>query len=101
MITITLHWTVWLILALAFSAAFWRGVKSMLSGREQAEEMILLLLEKWGAPMYGLQMVELSGGTLKRGTIYLHLTRLQERGMIEKLASEGTGCSLYRLSRIY
>lgn len=33
-------------------------------------------------PLYGLQMVEQSGGELKRGTIYVTLNRLEEKGYI-------------------
>lgn len=37
-----------------------------------------------GAPkeLYGLQMVELSDGQLKRGTIYVTLNRLEEKGYV-------------------
>jgi PadR family transcriptional regulator PadR len=33
-------------------------------------------------PMYGLQMVEASDGELKRGTVYVTLNRLEEKGYI-------------------
>src|SRR5262245_53687708 len=33
--------------------------------------------------MYGLQMVEASGGELKRGTVYVTLNRLEEKGYIK------------------
>ena len=33
-------------------------------------------------PLYGLQMVELSGGELKRGTIYVTLNRLEDKGYV-------------------
>ena len=33
--------------------------------------------------MFGLQMVEVSGGQLKRGTVYVTLGRMQEKGYLE------------------
>src|SRR5207244_3276152 len=33
-------------------------------------------------PLYGLQMVELSDGELKRGTIYVTLNRLEDKGYV-------------------
>ena len=33
-------------------------------------------------PLYGLQMVDLSEGELKRGTVYVTLNRLEEKGYI-------------------
>lgn len=45
-----------------------RLIVEMLSGREE---------------MFGLQMVEMSGGRLKRGTVYVTLGRMQEKGYLE------------------
>lgn len=33
--------------------------------------------------LFGLQMVELSGGALKRGTVYVTLGRMQAKGYLE------------------
>lgn len=33
--------------------------------------------------LFGLQMVELSAGRLKRGTVYVTLGRMQEKGFLE------------------
>src|SRR5688572_18787098 len=33
--------------------------------------------------LFGLQMVEVSGGQLKRGTVYVTLGRMQEKGYLE------------------
>ena len=33
--------------------------------------------------LFGLRMVELSGGRLKRGTVYVTLGRMQEKGYLE------------------
>jgi PadR family transcriptional regulator, regulatory protein PadR len=45
------------------------------------EALILELLR--GNEMYGLQLVQASGGTLKRGTVYVTLGRMQEKGFVE------------------
>jgi DNA-binding PadR family transcriptional regulator len=46
------------------------------------EQLILELLVSEG-PMYGLQLVERSGGALKRGTVYVTLGRMESKGFIE------------------
>ena len=50
-----------------------------LSGKEQ---LILGLLVGSG-PMYGLQLVEQSDGSLKRGTVYVTLGRMEAKGLVE------------------
>jgi PadR family transcriptional regulator, regulatory protein PadR len=48
----------------------------------QTETFVLaLLIGK--SELYGLEMVEQSGGRLKRGTIYVTLGRMQDKGFIE------------------
>jgi DNA-binding PadR family transcriptional regulator len=42
---------------------------------------------------YGLELVELSNGTLKRGSVYITLSRLEDRGFLEsenEAAPKGT-----------
>lgn len=46
------------------------------------ERLILELLDAEGE-LFGLQMVELSSGRLKRGTVYVTLGRMQEKGYLE------------------
>ena len=46
------------------------------------ERLILDLLIAEG-PLFGLQLVERSGGALKRGTVYVTLGRMQEKGYLE------------------
>jgi PadR family transcriptional regulator, regulatory protein PadR len=46
------------------------------------ERRILELLIEHGE-LFGLQMVELSAGALKRGTVYVTLGRMQEKGYLE------------------
>jgi PadR family transcriptional regulator, regulatory protein PadR len=49
-----------------------------LSGKER---LILELLAS--GSRYGLQLVDESGGRLKRGTVYVTLGRMQEKGFVE------------------
>lgn len=46
------------------------------------ERVILDLLIAEG-PLYGLQLVNQSGGTLKRGTVYATLARMESKGFVE------------------
>jgi DNA-binding PadR family transcriptional regulator len=52
-----------------------------------------------GGEMYGLQLVQKSEGALKRGTIYVTLDRLENKGYISsrKEADEIGGASVRRL----
>lgn len=50
-----------------------------LPGKERA---ILELLVSAG-PMYGLQIVDRSGGALKRGTVYVTLGRMEHKGLVQ------------------
>lgn len=47
-----------------------------------AERLIVELLAHHGE-LFGLQMVEQSGGRLKRGTVYVTLGRMHEKGYLE------------------
>ena len=47
-----------------------------------AERLILRQLLEHGE-QFGLQLVERSGGRLKRGTVYVTLGRMQEKGYLE------------------
>lgn len=44
------------------------------------ERIVLELLE--GGDAYGLELVDRSGGELKRGTVYVTLGRLEEKGLV-------------------
>lgn len=69
------------------------------------EQAILDLLASEG-PMYGLQIVERSGGTLKRGTVYVTLGRMEAKGFVESdeqpLPPGGIGLPrrIYRLTAL-
>ena len=47
------------------------------------EAIILELLLSGKADMFGLEMVEASNGALKRGTIYVTLQRMKEKGFLD------------------
>jgi PadR family transcriptional regulator, regulatory protein PadR len=60
------------------------NVQDMSDGPPQLSEkeaLILALLVARGA-MYGLEFVEESDGTLKRGTIYVTLSRMMDKGYV-------------------
>lgn len=46
-----------------------------------AAQTILDLLDAHGE-LYGLQLVKLSEGRLGRGTVYVHLSRLEDEGLV-------------------
>lgn len=48
----------------------------------QKERLILELLASQG-PLYGLQLVDQSHGSLKRGTVYVTLGRMEAKGLVE------------------
>lgn len=47
------------------------------------EAYVLAMLASGGREMFGLEMIEASDGELKRGTIYVTLQRMQEKGFID------------------
>jgi PadR family transcriptional regulator, regulatory protein PadR len=51
------------------------------------ERVILELLQREGE-MFGLQLVQQSGGRLKRGTVYVTLGRMQEKGYLDSRQEE-------------
>lgn len=52
-------------------------------GLSEKEFLIMNLLIGSVKEMYGLQLVEKSEGALKRGTIYVTLSRLEDKGYIK------------------
>jgi DNA-binding PadR family transcriptional regulator len=66
------------------------------------EREILKLLIEQGAEMYGLEMVARSDGRLSRGSVYVLLDRLEERGLVSSRLEErvpGTSGIARRLYR--
>jgi PadR family transcriptional regulator len=60
----------------------------------KSEHVILQLLVA-GGPQYGLELVEVSRGRLKRGGIYVTLGRMEEKGLVTS-ASADSGRRLYK-----
>lgn len=60
-----------------------RNEQEFLSSLSRKEALILALLINSGSNLFGLEMVEFSNGELKRGTIYVTLQRMQEKGLID------------------
>ena len=50
--------------------------------RLPSKERLILQLLVANGPLYGLQLVERSGGALKRGTVYVTLGRLEAKGYV-------------------
>jgi DNA-binding PadR family transcriptional regulator len=48
-----------------------------------AKERLILELLATEGPMFGLQLVESSRGRLKRGTVYVTLGRMEQKGYVE------------------
>ena len=62
--------------------------------RLSPKEILILGLLHDGSPLYGLQMVDASRGKLKRGTVYVTLGRMEDKGFIcarTEEAPEGAG----------
>lgn len=59
------------------------------------KEFVILEMIIESGEMYGLEMVSASGGELKRGTIYVTLQRMAEKGFVESYeesrSEPGTG----------
>lgn len=56
-----------------------------------------------GRERYGLEMVQASAGTLKRGTIYVTLSRMEDRGLVtsrkeQREAGTGPARRLYKIT---
>jgi DNA-binding PadR family transcriptional regulator len=58
--------------------------------RLSAKETIVLNLLSGGEPLYGLQLVALSEGRLKRGTVYVTLGRMEAKGYVVSAAAESS-----------
>jgi|HubBroStandDraft_6_1064221.scaffolds.fasta_scaffold157273_2 DNA-binding PadR family transcriptional regulator len=73
-----------------------------LSGKEAL--VLDLLFNKATTGMYGLELVHVSANRLKRGTVYVTLSRMEEKGYVESWQEEprpdaaGLPRRLYRVS---
>lgn len=63
------------------------------------EHLILELLA--GEEMFGLQLVEQSKGGLKRGTVYVTLGRMQDKGYVESRTEERPAGAIGLPRRLY
>jgi DNA-binding PadR family transcriptional regulator len=64
------------------------------------ERLILDLLVAAG-PQYGLQLVKLSDGALKRGTVYATLARMEGKGLVTSEQEELPAGAIGLPKRIY
>lgn len=73
--------------------------------RVSRKELLILQLLGDHGPQYGLWLVQNSEGSLKRGTVYVTLGRMEEKGLVESLLEKrdptkaGLPRRFYRLSR--
>jgi DNA-binding PadR family transcriptional regulator len=70
-----------------------------LPSMSRTESLVMDLLR--GGERYGLELVDASAGTLKRGSVYVTLARMEEKGFVESRQEEregagGTPRRLYR-----
>ena len=56
--------------------------------RLSAKESLILDLLTRGEPLYGLQLVAESRGRLKRGTVYVTLGRMEDKGYVTSRAED-------------
>ena len=61
----------------------------------KSEQLILTLLEARG-PCYGLELVQASRGRLKRGSVYVTLGRMEEKGYVTSFLGGDDGRRRYR-----
>jgi PadR family transcriptional regulator PadR len=70
--------------------------------RLSAVETLVLELLSEHRELYGLQLIEASRGKLKRGTVYVTLSRMEDKGYVTRreLQGEGRGPArcMYRLT---
>ena len=57
----------------------------MTSNLPSAKEALILSLLAERGSLYGLEMVTSSSNRLKRGTVYVTLSRMQEKGLVRTL----------------
>jgi len=74
---------------------------SDLPSLSRKEALILEMLVSGRRELYGLEMVDASNGELKRGTIYVTLQRLQEKGLIESRQEARTAPEIGIPRRLY
>ena len=63
------------------------------------ESLVMELLR--GRERYGLELVDASRGTLKRGSVYVILARMEEKGFVDSRQEERTGGTSGLPRRLY
>ena len=63
-------------------------MQERLPSMSHTESLVLELLR--GRERYGLELVDASGGALKRGSVYVILARMEEKGFVESRQEERT-----------
>lgn len=66
-------------------------VLSRLPSMSRTESQVMHLLR--GRERYGLELVDASGGELKRGSVYVILARMEEKGFVESRQEDREGAS--------
>jgi len=66
-----------------------------------AKEYLVLEMLVANGPSYGLQLVNASSGRLKRGTVYVTLGRMEEKGYVESEPDPDAADHLVLPRRIY
>lgn len=65
------------------------------------EATILDLLIAQSRELYGLELVKLSEGDIKRGTVYVTLGRMEEKGFVESREEDETADHVGLRRRLY
>jgi len=60
-------------------------------GLPSRKEAVILELLASGGERYGLELVEASDGRLKRGTVYVTLGRMEDKGLVESRQEDRPG----------
>ena len=63
-------------------------VDPRLPSMSPTESLVMELLR--GRERYGLELVDASGGSLKRGSVYVTLARMEEKGFVDSRQEERT-----------
>ena len=59
-------------------------------------DLLLQIVDEHGPELRGLELVKLSGGRLKRGTVYVLLARMEDEGLIASRRQEPANERGYR-----
>src|ERR671911_1296841 len=76
-----------------------RMAVSRLPSMSRTESLVMELLRS--RERYGLELVDASGGSLKRGSVYVTLARMEEKGFVESRHEERTSGTSGLPRRLY